>query len=89
MGITAFVTLATLGLAAVPDHAPKGEVLAQAVPFMSTQGIVVPRGDVMTTAKGCSYQRTQAPGHPPRWILIVNPQRLGLPKPPRRCSGMM
>ncbi|MGH1414812.1 MAG: hypothetical protein ACRBB0_15095 [Pelagimonas sp.] len=89
MGITAFVTLATLGLATVPDHAPKGEVLAQAAPFISTQGIMTPRGDTMTTAKGCTYLRTQAPGHPPRWILIVNPQRLGFPMPPKGCRGMM
>lgn len=89
MGITTLVTLASLGLASVPSTAPTGEVLAQANPFISTQGIVVPRGDYMTTAKGCTYRKTQAPGHPPRWILVVNPQRLDLPKPPKGCHGMM
>lgn len=89
MGITTFVTLATLGLASVPVDAPKDQVLAQATPFISTQGIAVPRNDYMTTAKGCTYRKTQAPGYPPRWILVINPQRMGMPKPQGRCSGMM
>ena len=89
MGITTFVTLAALGLATVPSDAPKAEVLAQANPYISTQGVAVPRGDFMTTAKGCTYRKTQAPGYPPRWILVVNPQRLGMPKPARGCRGMM
>lgn len=72
-----------------PDKAPSDYQLAQVMPFVSTQGVVAPRGQYMTTANGCSYQRTQAPGYPPRWILIVNPARLGLPAAPRGCRGMM
>lgn len=86
------VTIAGLSLAslATPEQAPEEIKLAQAQPFVMTQGAAVaPVGQYMTTAKGCTYMRTQAPGYPPRWILVVNPQRLGMPKPPRGCRGMM
>lgn len=90
MGLTTFATLAALGLGTITAPAPTDTVtLAQAQPFTSTQGVAAPRGgNYMTTAQGCSYRKTQAPGYPPRWILIVNPERLGLPKPSGPCRGM-
>lgn len=90
MGMTTFVTMASLGLATLttPATQTEGVQLAQADPYVSTQGVSVPRGDYMTNAKGCTYRKTQAPGYPPRWILVVNPQRIGLPMPPKGCTNM-
>lgn len=70
-------------------EAPKETVLAQAQPLVLIQGAVPPSGDYMTTPQGCTYRRTQAPGYPPRWILVLNPYHLGLPASPRGCKGMM
>ena len=94
MSITALVAAsALLGLfdptasEAAPLNAP---VLAQAAPFLSSQGVVSPRGgDYKVMPNGCTYVRTQAPGYPERWILVVNPHQIGLPKPPKGCRGMM
>ncbi|WP_136443626.1 hypothetical protein [Pacificoceanicola onchidii] len=92
MSFTALVTASALGLVSLPpvdSGAPKELMLAQAQPFISTQGVVAPRGEYRTMSNGCVYRKTQAPGYPPRWILVINPQRLGMPKPRGRCSGMM
>lgn len=68
---------------------PKELMLTQAQPYISTQGIVAPQSDYRTLSNGCTYRRTQAPGYPPRWILVVNPSRLGIAAPRGRCSGML
>ncbi len=44
---------------------------------------------IYTTPQGCSYSRAQAPGYPPTWHLILNPQRVGLPTPSGRCPVML
>lgn len=91
MILQTLATITSIGLAGLsaPQSEPETQ-MAQAAPFVTTQGVVAPRAsaDYMTTPQGCSYRRTQAPGYPARWILIVNPQRLGLPKRPRGCKGM-
>ncbi|WP_425102072.1 hypothetical protein [Tropicibacter sp. S64] len=92
MSFTALAAAATLGLVSLPAsdlRMPKELMLAQAAPYISTQGVVVPQGDYRTLSNGCTYRRTQAPGYPPRWILIINPTRIGLPAPRGRCSGML
>ncbi|MBS0122587.1 hypothetical protein [Thetidibacter halocola] len=92
MAFQTFVTLAALGLAGTlaPQEAP-GTTFTQAPPFIDAQGMAPGpvAGDYRTTPEGCTYRRTQAPGYPERWILIVNPQQLGLPRPPSGCPGMM
>lgn len=81
--------LGLAGLTASEAETPKTTLFAQAVPFVGSQGMVAPQGDYMTTAEGCTYRRTQAPGYPPRWILVLNPKHIGRPNSPRRCRGMM
>ncbi|KMK67486.1 hypothetical protein [Puniceibacterium sp. IMCC21224] len=44
---------------------------------------------IYVTSDNCSYRKTQAPGHPPMWILIVNPHHLGLPNAHRGCRGTL
>ncbi len=92
MSLTAFATAATIGLASLTAseaETPKDLLFAQAQPFIGTQGVVAPQGDYMTTNEGCTYRRTQAPGYPPRWILVLNPRHIGLPASPRSCKGMI
>ncbi len=92
MGLTSLAFAASLGLAALTaDEAdtPKGLILAQAQPFVTTQGYMAPSSNYMTTADGCTYRRTQAPGYPPRWILVVNPHHIGQGVSARKCKGMM
>lgn len=94
MSMSTLAGLATIGLASLTTSdadLPKDHVLmAQAQPYVSTQGYVaVPSGDYMTTAQGCTYRRTKAPGYPERWILVLNPHHIGKPNSPRGCKGMM
>lgn len=92
MSITALVTASAIGLVSLTAQdvpAPKDLMLAQAAPYVSTQSVMVPNGDYKTMANGCTYRRTQAPGYPVRWILVVNPSRIGLPAAPGRCRGML
>jgi hypothetical protein len=91
MAFQTLFTLAALGLAGTPaPHEATGPAFVQAQPSFGAQGMASSpvAGDYRTTPEGCTYRRTQAPGYPERWILIVNPQQLGLPKPPRGCPGM-
>ncbi|KUF11666.1 hypothetical protein [Pseudoponticoccus marisrubri] len=87
MSLTAALVLTTgLGL---PASAPSDLILAQAQPYVATQGYVSPQSaNYMTTADGCTYRRTQAPGYPPRWILVQNPHHLGIPPSRGHCKGM-
>ncbi len=68
---------------------PKHLHLAQAQPFVGTQGVVGPQGNYMTTAQGCTYRRTQAPGHPVRWIIIQNPHHIGKSGTRSKCKAML
>lgn len=92
MAIMTTATAAMLGLASLittEAETPKGMVLAQAQPYLSSQGYVAPTGqNYMTTANGCTYRRTQAPGYPARWILVVNPHHIGKANASTRCRGM-
>ncbi|MCT4555864.1 MAG: hypothetical protein N4A53_14345 [Pelagimonas sp.] len=93
MSLSAMITATALGLVSLtaPDApAPKGLILAQATPFVSSQGAVrAPAENYMTTKEGCTYRRTKAPGYPERWILVLNPHHIGKPNSPRSCRGMM
>jgi hypothetical protein len=93
MGITVLTATAALTLSALTSagaDAPSGAILAQAMPTVPAQATsMTPNGNYMTLANGCTYRRTQAPGHPPRWILVLNPHHLGLAVSRARCSGMM
>ncbi|MGP6088428.1 hypothetical protein [Antarctobacter jejuensis] len=83
---------AALSLASLSDdgaETPKHLYLAQAQPFVGTQGVMVPQGDYMTTADGCTYRRTQAPGHPVRWIIVLNPHHIGKGVSRKNCKGML
>lgn len=92
MSLAALVTAATIGLAALTASeadTDKLPLFSQARPFVGSQGSVAPQGDYMTTKRGCTYRRTQAPGYPPRWILVLNPVHIGRPVSPRSCKGML
>lgn len=43
------------------------------------------QGQWYTTAGGCSYSRSQAPGYPPVWILIQNPHHINQPNVNADC----
>jgi len=92
MGMTAVTLAAALGLASVASDempASDGLMLAQAQPFVGTQGRMASGGNYMTLANGCTYRKTQAPGYPPRWILVVNPHHMGRKVARAKCKGMM
>lgn len=59
----------------------------RAMPVLSTKSASA-AGNYMTTADGCTYRRTQAPGYAPNWILVLNPHHIGRPNSPRHCPGM-
>lgn len=79
-----FLPMTTTGTAA-----PEALHLAQAQPFFGTQGVVGPQGDYMTTAEGCTYRRTQAPGYPVHWIIVQNPHHIGKTGTRHKCKGML
>jgi hypothetical protein len=85
---------AVIGLASLSQQGadlPKDLIVTQAQPqpYLQAQGYMAPQSDYMTTAEGCTYRRTQAPGHPPRWILVVNPHHIGGMNANARCRGMI
>ena len=43
----------------------------------------------ITTSEGCSYSRTQAPGYPVQWILILNPHHIGQPNAHLGCAPVL
>lgn len=43
----------------------------------------------ITTREGCSYSRTQAPGYPVQWILILNPHHIGQPDAHLGCAPVL
>jgi hypothetical protein len=92
MALIPMTAAAVLGLAsfsATEADTPKALFLAQSQPFVSTQSVIGPRGDYMTTADGCTYRRTQAPGQPVRWIIVLNPHHVGKSVSPGKCKGML
>lgn len=38
---------------------------------------------------GCSYSRTQAPGQPVQWMLILNPHHIGGKNATRACASIL
>ncbi|SIT15033.1 hypothetical protein SAMN05421759_12146 [Roseivivax lentus] len=91
--------LATLA-ATLPMAALAQQQSQQSTVIISTQGQgaamgdgAVPsenfRGQWFTTPDGCSYSRTQAPGYPVRWMLILNPRHIGQPNAHRGCKSML
>ena len=94
MGLIPFTTaaaaLAVLLPTAPAEQTSQGALLAQASPFQSAQSRAVqPGGGYMTTADGCTYRRTQAPGYAPRWILVRNPHHLGVQRTRGKCKGSL
>lgn len=79
------VLAAAASLMAVPASA-QSNTQVSSMPVLSSQGGM--SGDYMTTADGCTYRRTQAPGYAPKWILVLNPHHIGRPNSPRHCVGM-
>ncbi len=47
------------------------------------------QGDYYTTPQNCTYRRTQAPGYPASWILVLNPYHVGRAPAHRGCRGML
>lgn len=92
MSFTAVFTASALGLVSLTAQdapAPKALLMAQAAPYVTSQGgMAAPQSTYMTTPEGCTYRKTKAPGYPARWILVVNPARIGMPTPARKCRGM-
>lgn len=43
----------------------------------------------ITTPDGCSYSRTQAPGYPVQWVLILNPHHIGRPNAHLKCAPIL
>ncbi len=42
-----------------------------------------------TTANGCSYSRTHAPGYGVTWVLIQNPHHINKPNVHSGCRNML
>lgn len=92
MPLIPLAAAASLSLVSLTDTeavTPEKLYLAQAQPYIATQGVTGPRGDYMTTADGCTYRRTQAPGHPVRWIIVLNPHHVGKGVSRSKCKGML
>ncbi|MHA6323719.1 hypothetical protein [Roseivivax sp. CAU 1753] len=67
----------------------------QTTVFISTQGHSADappagfQGQWFTTSDGCTYSRTQAPGYPVQWIIVLNPRHIGQPNAHRGCKPMI
>lgn len=46
-------------------------------------------GVYWTSPDGCTYSRTQAPGHEPEWYLVLNPHHIGKPNAHAQCANMV
>ena len=46
-------------------------------------------GQWYTAPNGCSYTRTQAPGQPVQWFLIVNPHHIGGRNATSACASVL
>lgn len=62
-----------------------GRVVPQPIPA----GTVQTGSQWITTPNGCSYSRTQAPGRPVQWILILNPHHIGQPDAHIGCAPVL
>ncbi|EAQ03696.1 hypothetical protein OB2597_10651 [Pseudooceanicola batsensis HTCC2597] len=71
--------LAAAGAQAVGTHQP---------PRVPTN-IYTTGSQWITTPDGCSYSRTQAPGYPVQWVLILNPHHIGQPDAHKRCAPLL
>ncbi|MEC9312278.1 MAG: hypothetical protein VYA97_10965 [Pseudomonadota bacterium] len=74
----------TLGLAG-SDAQAAGTYRTPAVPAAAQQH----GSQWITTADGCSYSRTQAPGYPVQWVLILNPHHIGQPNAHAKCAPVL
>lgn len=79
--------LAAITLTAV-TALPANAIGTQRAP-MQPQQIQTYGSQWMTTANGCSYSRTQAPGYPPMWVLILNPHHIGQPNAHAGCAPVL
>ena len=72
---------------------PAAAALAVASTASLTQAQTRPaatyQGQWFTTADGCSYTRTQAPGYAVSWILIQNPHHINKPDVADHCANML
>ncbi|MGH1577326.1 hypothetical protein [Planktotalea sp.] len=46
-------------------------------------------GQWYTAPNGCSYSRTQAPGQPVQWMLILNPHHIGGRNATSGCASIL
>ncbi|MGB7316814.1 MAG: hypothetical protein WBC85_02505 [Planktotalea sp.] len=46
-------------------------------------------GQWYTAPNGCSYSRTQAPGQPVQWMLILNPHHIGGRNATAACASIL
>lgn len=84
IAVFAAMAMSAMSFALPATAQSNGQIVA--TPIVSSQGAA---GNYMTTADGCTYRRTQAPGFAPAWILVLNPHHIGRPNSPRHCSGML
>ncbi|QFT46785.1 hypothetical protein FIU97_09390 [Roseivivax sp. THAF40] len=84
--------------ATLPLAATAQQVSQQSTVIISTQGDAQGRagsppagysGQWFTTPDGCSYSRTQAPGYPVQWMLVLNPRHIGQANAHSRCKIML
>jgi len=75
----------TLALTSMPAAAQTAGGFAPRAP----QGAIMTGQQWMTTANGCSYSRTQAPGQRPVWMLVQNPHHIGQGNAHRGCPSMI
>lgn len=90
--ISTSVTLASVPSAQVARSAPLLET-TQHQPWLEAASRQAPPsgygGQYFTTQDNCTYSRTQAPGYPVMWILVLNPYTLGKPQAHRGCPGAL
>lgn len=80
----AAMALATAG-AGMATTADAGSATTTAVPKTPSAVQNGPYGQWYTTQDNCTYSRTQAPGYPPQWYLVLNPHHLGKPDAHAGC----
>lgn len=80
----AAMALATAGVG-MPATADAGSAAASSMAKSPSTVENSPFGQWHTTQDNCTYSRTQAPGHPPQWYLVLNPHHLGKPDAHAGC----
>lgn len=85
----AILATAALPAAVALTSVPAAAQTAGAFTPRAPQGTQMMGGQWMTTANGCSYSRTQAPGQRPVWMLIQNPHHIGQRNAHSGCPSMI